>query len=188
VWYYNIKIRKGKVNKMKKQTMIRQYRRFSGADGYVVGFRYKKNVYIIVVDKLMPRWLIESYESGSHEPKLQMSLKAKHKKQLIDKGAEFLMTEEAFEKELARWNAERKANGQKTVNRGHLLERLVNEQMGTVAYRVDTEKFSKCGDVRTADGRELQVKFENAQIVAVKALHNLQKQAREEKKLAKMVK
>lgn len=173
------------VNKMKKETMIRQYRRFSGADGYVIGFRYRKNVYIIIVDKLMPRWLIEAYESGSHAPKLQMSLKADHKRQLINKGAELLMTEKAFEEELIKWNAERKANGQKTVNRGHLLERLVNERMGTVDYRVDTEKFSKCGDVRTADGRELQVKFENAQIVAVKTLHNLQKEAREEKKLAK---
>ena len=37
-------------------------------------------------------------------------------------------------------------------------------------------------------GQQLQIKFQNAQVVAEKTLHNLQKQAREEKKLAKMAK
>ena len=73
---------------MKKETMIRQYRRFSGADGYIVGFEYKKNIYIIEVAELMPRWTFISYSSSKtgRQPKLQMGLKKVHKEQLIRKG------------------------------------------------------------------------------------------------------
>ncbi len=177
VWYYNIKIRKGKVNKMKKQTMIRQYRRFSGADGYIVGFEYKKNIYIIEVAEIMPRWTFISYSSSKNgrQPKLQMGLKKAHKEQLIRKGAVMICTAEELEQFEGK-------------NKGWKLETAVMNHFGIENEKgQDNEKFSKCGDMEL-NGKQLQIKFQNAQVVAEKTLHNLQKQAREEKKLAKMAK
>ena len=74
---------------MKKENAIRYYRKFSAADGYIIGFEYKKENYIITVDELMPRWIrVEkaSTKNGGHE-KLQLRLNNKHKEQLIKKGA-----------------------------------------------------------------------------------------------------
>lgn len=162
---------------MKKETMIRQYRRFSGADGYIVGFEYKKNIYIIEVAELMPRWTFISYSSSKNgrQPKLQMGLKKVHKEQLIRKGAVMICTAE----ELTQFEGK---------NKGWKLETAVMNHFGIENTKgQDTEKFSKCGDMEL-NGKQLQIKFQNAQVVAEKTLHNLQKQAREEKKLAKMMK
>ena len=49
---------------MNKNTMIRQYRRFSAADGYVLGFEYKHTVYAIMVDEIMPRFMKVEKESS----------------------------------------------------------------------------------------------------------------------------
>ena len=162
---------------MLKQTMIRQYRRFSGADGYIIGFEYKKNIYIIEVEEIMPRWtrIAHSSSKTGRQPKLQMGLKKAHKEQLIRKGAVILCTVEEF----------KQFEGS---NKGWKLETAVMNHFGIENTKgQDTEKFSKCGDMEL-NGRQLQIKFQNAQVVAEKTLHNLQRQAREEKKLAKMAK
>ena len=157
--------------------MIRQYRRFSGADGYIVGFEYKKNIYIIEVNELMPRWMRIAHSSSKtgRQPKLQMGLKNVHKEQLIRKGAIMIYTAEEF----------KQFEGS---NKGWKLETAVMNYFGIENTKgQDNEKFSNCGDMEL-NGKQLQIKFQNEQVVAEKTLHNLQKQAREEKKLAKMAK
>ena len=84
------------VNKMTKTTAIRNYRRFTGAEEYIVGFIYRHNLYAIRVEELMPRWMVMKAESSRHAEKLEMSLKAKHKRELINRGAELICTEEEF--------------------------------------------------------------------------------------------
>ena len=42
---------------MKKENAIRYYRKFSGADAYILGFIYKHDLYCITVDEIMPRFM-----------------------------------------------------------------------------------------------------------------------------------
>ena len=50
---------------MTKQNAIRYYRKFSAADAYIIGFEYKHEVYVAVVDEIMPRLLRVERESSS---------------------------------------------------------------------------------------------------------------------------
>lgn len=150
---------------MKKDTMIRQYRRFSGADSYILGFIYKKDLYMIEVEKLMPRWMrVErtSAKNGSI-PKLQLRLINKDMEQLIRKGAENLgLASEYFDK---------------VKNKGVEFERLIYTLNNQEPRKKDSVGFWVCGDINL-DGREVQIKLNGAQIVAENTLHNLQKKAR----------
>ena len=81
---------------MKKENAIRYYRKFSGADAYILGFVYKHDLYYITVDEIMPRFMrVEksSSKKGGHE-KLQLRLNNKYMEQLIRKGAEKIGTED----------------------------------------------------------------------------------------------
>ena len=161
-----IKERKKEVNTMKKATAIRNYRRFTGAEEYIVGFIYGHNLYAIQVEELMPRWMVMKAESSRHAEKLQMNLKAKHKRELINKGAELICTEEEF----LQMNDLR--------NKGFTFERLVFDLNGQGAeWSRDNVRFDKCGDINI-NGVEIQIKFENAQIVTVPTIKKLQKEYR----------
>ena len=59
---------------MTKGNAIRYYRKFSGADRYIIGFVYKHELYAIAVDEIMPRFMkVEksSSKKRGHE-KLQL--------------------------------------------------------------------------------------------------------------------
>jgi len=74
---------------MTKETMIRNYRKFSAADTYILGFIYQHNVYMIEVTEIMPRYMrveCESSKKGGHR-KLQLRLPQNYQKQLLKKGA-----------------------------------------------------------------------------------------------------
>ena len=143
---------------MKKENAIRYYRKFSGADAYIIGFNYKKNFYMIEVEEIMPRYIrVERASSarGGGE-KLQLRLKNQHKEQLIRKGAikvEFIPTK---------------------GNKGRQFERFVYEQNGQQFRGDDHVGFWVCGDINI-NGIEYQIKLEGAQIVTFDTLHNLQK-------------
>lgn len=142
---------------MKKENAIRYYRKFSAADGYIIGFVYKKENYIITVDELMPRWLKverESSKKGGKE-KLQLRLNNKHKEQLIRKGAvkfEFQPDDK---------------------NLGVALERQVYRMNNQEPRAKDSVGFWVSGDI-TIDGKEYQVKRDGAQIVVFETLKKLQ--------------
>ena len=72
---------------MNKNTMIRQYRRFSAADGYILGFEYKHTVYAIMVDEIMPRFMKVEKESSKKggAQKLQLRITKNFKEQLISR-------------------------------------------------------------------------------------------------------
>ena len=42
---------------MTKENAIRYYRKFSGAQGYILGFTYKKKNYMATVEEIMPRFI-----------------------------------------------------------------------------------------------------------------------------------
>lgn len=147
---------------MKKENAIRYYRKFSGAEGYILGFFYKKEVYAIAVDEIMPRYIrVEraSSTNGGGE-KLQFRLNNAQKEQLIRKGAKCIGGAEVV--------AEIKGN------KGVSFERLVYTLNGQTPRAKDSEGFWTGGDINI-NGKEYQVKFEGAQIVTFDTLHNLQK-------------
>lgn len=149
---------------MNKQTMIRQYRRFSAADGYILGFEYEKTVYAVMVEEIMPRFMRVEHESSKKGgcPKLQLRLTKPFKEQLIRKGAIALGGAEILEGK---------------YNKGVEFERIVAEMNGFEFRGKENIGFWVAGDLEI-DGKQIQVKLNGAQIVVEKTLHRLQKEAR----------
>lgn len=147
---------------MTKETMIRNYRRLSAADSYILGFIYKHKVYMIEVNEIMPRYMRVERESTKNggSPKLQLRLNKKHQEQLIRKSAICLGSEDIL-------------NG-KYHNKGVEFERIINELYGKEFRGKDNVPFYVEGDLNI-NGKEVQVKLNGAQIVAERTLKKLQK-------------
>lgn len=146
---------------MTKETMIRNYRKFSAADGYILGFIYKKMLYCIQVAEIMPRFMKVEKESSKKggKQKLQLRLNNKYMEQLIKQGAICLGNQEII------------SNGNnKGVNFENLIYTLNNQQ----PRPKDNIGFWVSGDINI-NGKELQIKLNGAQIVMENTLKNLQK-------------
>ena len=146
---------------MNKNTMIKWYRKFSAADAYAIGFTYKHNLYVAMMDEIAPRFMKVERESSKKggKQKLQLRLNNKYKESLIRKGAECLGDEDLLIGE---------------YNKGVEFERLVYERNGQEYRGKDNVGFWVSGDI-TIDGKEVQVKLEGAQIVVENTLENLKK-------------
>lgn len=149
---------------MNKQTMIRNYRRFSAADSYILGFIYKHDVYMIEVNEIMPRYMRVEYESSKKggAAKLQLRLPKNYQEQLIRKGATCIGSEKMLEGK---------------YNKGVEFERVINEINGLEFRGKDSVPFYKEGDINI-NGKEIQIKFNGAQIVVERTLKKLQKMQR----------
>ena len=149
---------------MTKMTMIRNYRKNSGADAYIIGFVYNHKLYAISVNEIAPRF--QKVERASSKNggglKLQLRLNNQYKKQLISKGAELLGDEEIV------------YNHPVYKNKGVAFECFISEK-NNIPYRgKDTVPFYVDGDL-TVDGVSYQIKFEGAQIVEERTLNRLKK-------------
>ena len=102
---------------MKKETMIKNYRKFSAANAYILGFEYKHSIYYIMVNEIPPRYMTVERESSKKggAQKLQLRLKKAYKEQLIRKGATYMGGEEILIGE---------------YNKGVEFERLISEMNG----------------------------------------------------------
>lgn len=147
---------------MTKATMIKNYRRFSGAESYIIGFIYKHMLYMIKVAEIMPRWMSVQHSSSKtgRVPKLQLTINNSHKEQMIRKGAICLGSED-----LVVCN---------DLNKGFAFERLVSEYYGIEYRGQDNVGFWVGGDLEV-NGEQIQIKFQGAQIVAEKTLERLKK-------------
>ncbi len=146
---------------MTKATMIRNYRKFSASDCYALGFVYKHDLYIAMVDEIAPRFMKverESSKKGGRQ-KLQLRLNNNDKEYLIRKGAEYLGSETMLIGE---------------YNKGVEFERLVYMINGQEYRGKDNVGFWVAGDIEI-DGKQVQVKLEGAQIVVENTLENLKK-------------
>ena len=146
---------------MTKETMIRNYRKFSAADSYILGFEYKHQIYMIEVNEIMPRYMAVERESSKKggARKLQLRLKKEHKEALIRKGATLIGNEDIL-------------NGQ--YNKGIEFERIVSEMNGQSFRGKDNVGFWVAGDLNI-EGREVQIKLNGAQIVVETTLERLKK-------------
>lgn len=165
--------------KMTKGNFFRYYNKLSGCHKYLIFFEYCGFIYYATVDRIAPRWCIESRESYRHnkngttsggEQKWIMSMKREHKEELVNKGAKIAMTKEEFEK-----------LGEIKPNKGRRCELWLHKKYNLGEHKDDTLRFDKGGDV-CIDGIEYQVKFQNASLTNVKSLRNAQDSARKLKK------
>lgn len=147
---------------MTKQTMIKNYRKFSGADSYIIGFIYKHMLYMIKVTEIMPRYMSIQHSSSKtgRVPKLQLTINNSHKQQMIRKGAICLGSEDLVVCS--------------NLNKGFAFEKLVSEYFGIEYKGQDNVGFWVGGDLEV-DGEQIQIKFQGAQIVAEKTLERLKK-------------
>ena len=147
---------------MTKATMIKNYRKFSGAESYIIGFVYKHMLYMIKVAEIMPRWMSVQHSSSrtGRVPKLQLTINNNHKEQMIRKGAICLGSEDLVVCD--------------DLNKGFAFERLVSEYYGIEYRGQDNVGFWVGGDLEV-NGEQIQVKFQGAQIVAEKTLERLKK-------------
>lgn len=152
---------------MTKTTMIKNYRKFSKADSYIIGFLYKGSVYAIEVNEIAPRFMKVEHESSKKGgyAKLQLRLNNLYKEQLIRKGAYMLGNASLLEGE---------------YNKGVEFERYITEMNGQTFRGKDNVGFWVAGDIEI-EGRQVQVKFEGAQIVVERTLIRLVKENRASK-------
>ena len=146
---------------MTKETMIKNYRKYSAADAYILGFIYNHVVYAVEVAEIMPRFMRVEHESSKKGgcAKLQLRLPKRYQEQLLKKGAIALGSEDIL-------------NGE--YNKGVEFERIITELNGQTFEGKDSVPFYVKGDL-TINGKEVQVKFNVAQIVVERTLKRLKK-------------
>jgi hypothetical protein len=146
---------------MTKETMIKNYRKFSAAQGYIIGFEYKHQIYMITLEEIAPRFTTVMYMSKKNGGgrKLQFVLKKAHKEQLIRKGATLIGNEEILEGR---------------YNKGVEFERLISEMNGQEFRGKENVGFWVEGDLEI-NGMQYQIKFNGAQIVTEKTLERLKR-------------
>ena len=149
---------------MTKQTMINNYRKFSAADAYIIGFVYKHILYAVQVAEIAPHYMRvekESSKKGGHN-KLQLRLTNSSMEELISLGAEIIGAEDMLISD---------------YNKGVTFERIIYERNGLEYRGKDSVGFWVSGDINI-DGKEIQVKLNGAQIVVETTLENLKKKAK----------
>ena len=146
---------------MTKQTMIKNYRKYSAADSYIIGFVYDKNLYFVETEEIMPRFLNVEEASRDQGENLRLRLRKNHKASLMKKnpiclGSADLLNEEKY-------------------NKGEIFEKLVTEYYGQV-WEKDTIPFWVQGDIHIGN-REVQIKLDSATLINTKQIAKLRKTA-----------
>lgn len=144
---------------MTKNTMIRNYRKYSVADSYILGFIYDKMLYMLEVAEIAPRFLNVEEASRNQGENLRLRLKKAHKANLIKKNPICLGSADCL-------NAEK-------YNKGEIFEKLVTEYFGQT-WKKDTVPFYKDGDI-TVDGKKIQIKLDSATLMNTKQIKNIKK-------------
>ena len=150
---------------MTKQTMIRNYRKFSAADSYIIGYNYKGTIFATEIDEIPPRFMKVERESSKKggKQKLQLRLNNKYKEQLMKKGAVEVCGADELTDEVLK-------------NKGVVFEKKIYELNGQIFRGKDNVGFWVAGDIEL-NGKQIQIKLEGAQIVVENTLKNLQKSA-----------
>lgn len=141
---------------MNKRTMLNEYKKYSIAGFYIIGFAYGTAVYMITLDSI-PHTITRRERAGVKGYALRLRLNNADKEKLLRKGAYYLCD-----------TADLNTPG---YNKGENFERAVTEFYG-ITWEKDYIPFYKAGDI-TIDGIEVQIKYQNATITTEKQLKKL---------------
>lgn len=144
---------------MNKNTMIRNYRKFSVADSYILGFIYDKMLYMLEVAEIAPRFLNVEEASRNQGENLRLRLKKAHKASLMKKQPICLGSADCLVAD--------------KYNKGEIFEKLVTEYFGQ-EWKKDTVPFYVDGDLNV-NGKKIQIKLDSATLMNTKQLKKLSK-------------
>lgn len=144
---------------MNKNTMIRNYRKFSVADSYILGFIYDKMLYMLEVAEIAPRFLNIEEASRNQGENLRLRLKKAHKASLMKKQPICLGSADCLVAD--------------KYNKGEIFEKLVTEYFGQ-EWKKDTVPFYVDGDLNV-NGKKIQIKLDSATLMNTKQLKKLSK-------------
>lgn len=143
---------------MTKRTMINNYRKYSAADSYIIGFVYGGMVYFTEVKEIAPRFLNVEQASRNQGFNLRLRIKADYRAKLTKKaiclGSKDILTESKY-------------------NKGEIFEKYITEFFGQV-WEKDTVPFYEDGDI-TVDGRKIQIKLDSATLCNTKQIAKLKR-------------
>jgi len=145
---------------MTKTTMIKNYRRYSAADSYIVGFTFEKMLYFVEMDEIAPRFLNVEEASRNQGENLRLRLKKNHKESLVKKAVCLGTADDLVADK---------------YNKGEIFEKMVTEFFGQV-WEKDTIPFWVQGDINL-NGKEVQIKLDSATLMNTKQIKKLQKNA-----------
>jgi len=144
---------------MTKQTMIKNYRKYSAADSYIVGFVLNKMLYFVEMVEIQPRFLNVEVASRNQGENLRLRIKKTQKESLMKKNPICLGSSDLLDEE--------------KYNKGEIFEKLVTEYYGQ-KWEKDTVPFWVQGDINL-DGKEVQIKLDSATLMNTKQVKKLQK-------------
>lgn len=143
---------------MTKQTMIRNYRKYSKADSYIIGFVFKGMLYFVEVKEIAPRFLNIEQASRNQGFNLRLRIKADYRAKLVKKsiclGSADILTAEKY-------------------NKGEIFEKIITEYFGQTWVK-DTIPFYMDGDI-TVNGIKIQIKLDSATLCNTKQIDKLKK-------------
>ena len=143
--------------------MRRDYERFTGAEGYAIGFHIGEDVYCAMLDRIPRRFTRVQRECSACGGGYGLYINVKSKKAK----AELI-------KKAVKVGALADLEGE--YNKGVMFEKLVYKINGQTFRGKDNVKFTEGGDI-VIDGKEIQVKYEHARICYDKTLQKLKKGA-----------
>ena len=143
---------------MTKQTMIKNYRKYSKADSYIIGFVVDSMLYFTEMDEIKPRYLNVEQASRNQGDNLRLRLKKSHRESLVKNaiclGSKDILVGEKY-------------------NKGENFEKAITEYFGQ-EWKKDTIPFYVQGDINI-NGKEVQIKLDNATLTNSKQIKKLQK-------------
>lgn len=139
---------------MTKATMIKNYRKLSAADSYILGFIFNKMLYFVEVAEIMPRFLTVEEASRNQGENLRLRIRKAYKESLMKKNPICLGSADLL--------------NQEKYNKGEIFEKLVTEYFGQTWVK-DTIPFWVQGDINV-EGREVQIKLDSATLMNTKQI------------------
>jgi hypothetical protein len=142
--------------------MRKDYERFTGAEGYAIGFHVGEEVFVAMLNKIPRRYtkLQKECSKNGGGYGLYINVRSKKAKNELMKKAVKVGT-------LADLQDEK-------YNKGVMFEKLVYELNGQEFRGKDSVRFTEGGDI-VIDGKQIQVKYEHARICYDKTLQKLKK-------------
>lgn len=143
---------------MTKRTMINNYRKYSAADSYIIGFVFKGMLYFIEVAEIAPRFLNVEQASRNQGFNLRLRIKADYRAKLTKKaiclGSANILIADKY-------------------NKGEIFEKLITEYFGQTWIK-DTTPFYMDGDINV-NGVKIQIKLDSATLCNTKQIAKLKK-------------
>ena len=141
---------------MEKIEMFNHYEKFNKAEKYIIGFSFKGQLYMRIVDHIDLDMLILDHASRGQGNSLRFIPKAAHKAQMVVESV-CIGSVEMLE--------------DVKYNKGEMFEKVVTEYYGQTWVK-DTVPFYKQGDINV-NGVEIQIKYERAGLCTSKTLEKL---------------